>query len=217
VAAPDEADALYGLPLEQFVAERDALAKRLRAEGRRDEAAAVRELGKPTLAAWGVNQAVRARSREAGELWAAGDALAAAQEALLEGRGDARTLRDAARAEQAARRPLVEAARGLLTGRGRSLGESALERVDETLHAAAVDPAARADVAAGRATRELRHVGMGPLGLDVAPPPPAAGGRKATHERARPGEEDAATRRRSRRGEATTGEAPAGAAPAETA
>jgi hypothetical protein len=33
--AADDADALYGLPLEQFVPERDALAKRLRAEKRR--------------------------------------------------------------------------------------------------------------------------------------------------------------------------------------
>lgn len=163
MAAPDEADALYGLPLEEFVAQRDALAKRLRGEGRREEAAAVKELAKPSVAAWGVNQAVRARAREARELWAAGDALAAAQAALLEGRGDAEALREAARAEQDARRPLVEAARGLLTGRGRSLGDAVLERVDETLHAAAVDPGVRADVAAGRAAHEARHVGLGPL------------------------------------------------------
>src|SRR3954464_5375511 len=125
MAAPDEADALYGLPLEEFVAQRDALAKRLRGEGRREEAAAVKELAKPSVAAWGVNQAVRARAREARELWAAGDALAAAQAALLEGRGDAGALREAARAEQDARRPLVEAARGLLTGRGGCAGDAA--------------------------------------------------------------------------------------------
>src|SRR4051812_17300701 len=163
MAAPDEADALYGLPLEEFVAQRDALAKRLRGEGRREEAAAVKELAKPSVAAWGVNQAVRARAREARELWAAGDALAAAQAALLEGRGDAEALREAARAEQDARRPLVEAARGLLTGRGRSLGDPVLERVDETLHAAAVDPGVRADVAAGCAAHGGRRVGLGPL------------------------------------------------------
>ena len=65
MAAPEEADALYGLPLEDFVAERDALAKRLRGEGRREDAQAVKALAKPTVAAWAVNQAVRARPREA--------------------------------------------------------------------------------------------------------------------------------------------------------
>ena len=68
--APDDAiDRLYGLPLEAFVGERDALAKELRAAGRRDEAAAVKALTKPTVAAWAVNQALRTQHKAAGELW----------------------------------------------------------------------------------------------------------------------------------------------------
>jgi hypothetical protein len=55
----DEADELYGLALDAFVPERDALAKRLRADGRRDEANEVKALRKPSVAAWAVNQAVR--------------------------------------------------------------------------------------------------------------------------------------------------------------
>ena len=50
--ATDPIDELYGLPLEDFVAQRDALAKRLRADGDRDAAAAVKKLPKPTRAAW---------------------------------------------------------------------------------------------------------------------------------------------------------------------
>ena len=61
----DAADDLYGLPLDAFVPERDALAKRLRAEGRRDEAAEVKALRKPSVAAWAVNQAVRSQPRAA--------------------------------------------------------------------------------------------------------------------------------------------------------
>ena len=180
VAADDaDVDRLYGLPLERFVAERDALAKALRADGRREDAAAVKALAKPSVAAWAVNQAVRARPAEARALWDAGDALARAQEDLLAGRGDARALRDAARGEQAARGALVDAARGLLNEAGRGLGEDALERADATLHAAAVDQAARADVAAGRAAQERRHAGLGLLGGDEAPPPaPARRGRR---------------------------------------
>ena len=117
-AGDADVDRLFGLPLERFVAERDALAKALRADGRRDEAAAVKALAKPSVAAWAVNQAVRARPAEARALWAAGDALAGAQEDLLAGRGDALALRDAARGEQAARGALVDAARGLLNEAG---------------------------------------------------------------------------------------------------
>ena len=56
---------LYGLPLDRFVAERDALAKQLRGDGRREEADAVKKLPKPTRAAWAVNAAVRAEPERA--------------------------------------------------------------------------------------------------------------------------------------------------------
>ena len=48
----DEVDTLYGLPLDEFVAERDALSKRLRADKRREDANAVKALRKPSVAAW---------------------------------------------------------------------------------------------------------------------------------------------------------------------
>ena len=42
-----EIDRLYGLALEEFTKERDALARRLRADGNRDDAASVAGLRKP--------------------------------------------------------------------------------------------------------------------------------------------------------------------------
>ncbi|HXS45756.1 MAG TPA: hypothetical protein VN751_14105, partial [Solirubrobacteraceae bacterium] len=69
MADDDAVDRLYGLAPGEFVPERDALAKALRADGRRDEAAAVKALAKPTVAAWAVNQAVRSQPRRARELW----------------------------------------------------------------------------------------------------------------------------------------------------
>ena len=92
------ADALYGLPLDAFVPERDALAKRLRAEARRDEADEIKALRKPSVAAWAVNQAVRSQPKAARALWEAGDALIAAQDDLLAGKGDAAGLRPRPRA-----------------------------------------------------------------------------------------------------------------------
>src|SRR4051795_6470048 len=143
-------DELYGLGLDEFVPRREALAKRLRADGRREEAAEVKALRKPSVAAWAVNQAVRSQPKAARALWDAGDALIAAQEDLLAGRGDAAALRAAAEDERSALDELVGAARGLLTGQGTDLGEGTIERVRETLHAAAIEPEAREGVGGGR-------------------------------------------------------------------
>src|SRR5919202_1193584 len=206
--AADDADDLYGLALEAFVPERDALAKRLQAEKRRDEAAEVKALRKPSVAAWAVNQAVRSQPKAARALWDAGDALIAAQDDLLAGRGDAAALRAAADGERGALDALLDAARGLLTSEGRDLGEATLERVRETLHAAAIDPEARAEVAAGRATRELAHAGLGPFGASV-PRAPAARARKAAPDET---EEGAGQRRGAAKGRAAPAKGRAGKA-----
>ena len=65
------ADDLYGLALEQFIPERGALAKALRADKRREEAAAVAALRKPSGAAWAVNQLVRSQLASVQALFAA--------------------------------------------------------------------------------------------------------------------------------------------------
>jgi hypothetical protein len=167
-------DRLYGLPREAFVGERDALAKQLRADGSRDEAAAVKALPKPTVAAWAANQAVRSQKRAARELWKAGDALSAAQDAVLAGKGSGAKLREASERERAAVETLVDAARGLLGASGGDLSEATIERVRETLHAGAIDSDARDEVAAGRAVRERSPQGL--FGADpfAAPAPKRA-------------------------------------------
>ena len=152
---------LYGLPLERFTEERNGLAKELRRSGEREEATRVAGLRKPSVAAWAVNQLIRTQSREVKALYKAGDRLVAVQESLLAGRGDSGALREAADAERAAVDGLVDRARGLLSAGGEELSAARLERVRETLHAAALDKDARAQVSAGCLERELRHVGLG--------------------------------------------------------
>ncbi len=165
-----QVDDLYGLVPERFVPERGALAKALRAQGRRDEAAAVAKLRRPSAAAWVVNQLVRSSGERVDELFAAGDALRAAQADVLGGRGDARALRAAGAREREAVAALVDGARGLAAG----LTEVTLERVADTLHAAALDEASRDAVRAGRLERELRHAGLGlGEGADVLATEPA--------------------------------------------
>src|SRR3954462_6936203 len=89
----DEADELYGLPDAEFTPARDALAKRLRAEKRREDADAVKALRKPSVAAGAINRAVREHGAD--EVLAAGEALRSAHEALLSGDGDATGVREA--------------------------------------------------------------------------------------------------------------------------
>ena len=156
-----EPDDLYGLPLDRFVAERAALAKALRADGRRAESSDVAGMRKPSVAAWAVNQLVRTQSRALQGLFGAGDALGEAQTELLAGRGDGRALRAAGERERAAVERLVDTARGLLTSQGQELSATVVERVADTLHAAALDEGAREHVREGRLERELRHVGLG--------------------------------------------------------
>jgi hypothetical protein len=167
-----DADELYGLPLERFVPERDALAKSLRASGEREEAARVAKLRKPSVAAWAVNQLVRTQRRAVDELLEAGDALAQAHADVVAGTGDGRSLRTAAERERAAVDALVGAARGLLSSEGHELSPAIVDRVADTLHAAALEEQARDQVRHGRLERELRHVGLGAGGLAVAMPAP---------------------------------------------
>jgi hypothetical protein len=193
VTSPGEADALFGLPLERFVSERGALARALRAGRRREEAAAVAALRRPSLAAWAVNQLVRTQPEAVRGLFAAGDAVRAAHADLLAGRGDGRALRAASDDEREAVQGLVQTARGLLSSDGHELSEPMVQRVADTLHAAALDEAAREQVRGGRLERELRHVGLG-LGAAAEAPAPE-GDRRAEHERA--------ARRKAARAEAT--------------
>jgi hypothetical protein len=166
-----DADQLYGLPLERFVPERNALARSLRAAGQREEAANIARLRKPSVAAWAVNQLIRTQGRAVGDLLDAGDGLRQAHADVVSGSGDGRALRGAVERERATVDELIAAARGLLSTDGHDLSAAIIDRVADTLHAAALDPDARDEVRDGRLERELRHVGLGsaPAGTPGAP------------------------------------------------
>ncbi len=112
---------LYGLPLDQFVPERTALARELRKAGtsatRRPR---WRHCSKPSVAAWAVNQLVRTQRKPVAELLEAGDGLRSAQDDVLAGRGDARSLRAAVERERLAVQKLTDAARDCSAQRERS-------------------------------------------------------------------------------------------------
>ncbi len=166
---------LYGLPLDRFVPERAALARALRAGDRRAPAEEVAKLRKPSVAAWAVNQLVRTQRQPVGELFEAGDGLQQAHADVVGGKGDATALREANERERAVVERLLDLARGLLSSQGHELSATTLERVRETLHAAALDPDARVQVADACLVRELRHVGLGEGGVARGRPRAARG------------------------------------------
>src|SRR4051812_36772297 len=75
----ERVDALYALPLDEFVAGRKRLADELKREGAAAEAKSFLGLTKPTLSAWLTNQIVRRVPDLIRELLATTDAVAAAQ------------------------------------------------------------------------------------------------------------------------------------------
>ncbi len=155
---------LYGLPLDEFTQQRNELAKRLKAVGEKDEAARVAKLRKPSTAAWAVNQLVRTQPRRIEALFAAGDQLAKAQS-----QGLADQLREAAAAQREELAAIVGRAEGLLDSEGRPLAGGVLERVSETLRAAAIDHESRAQVEGGCLTRELQFTGLGGFAAGATP------------------------------------------------
>ena len=198
-----DVDELYGLPLDRFTPERNALARELRNLGERERGAEVAALRKPSVAAWAVNQLARTQKRAIGELFEAGDGLRAAQDAVLAGRGDASSLRAAVERERQAVESLIGSAGGLLSWDGQELSPTIIDRVADTLHAAALEDDARALLRDGRLERELRHVGLGMAAGGVTPATESAADRKtaerAVRERAQARAEERVLEREARR------------------
>jgi hypothetical protein len=169
-AVPDldrELDDLYALPLEEFTRTRNDLARRLKRAHQTEAAAEVQGLRKPSLAAWAVNQLVRGEQRLVGALLAAADEVRDAQVRALEGRAAAAEVREATENEREAVRPLVSAARSLL---GERATPTLLERVSQTLRAAALDEEVRPLLEAGRLTEDVQAVGFGSSSLAAVQP-----------------------------------------------
>jgi hypothetical protein len=138
----DEIDRLFELPLDEFTAERNALAKRLKQEGDAEAAEQVRGLAKPSVAAWAVNQLARREPDALRSLLNVAARLRSAQERSLQGERAADELRAAQAEERTVIRELTQRAGELLREGGRPASGATLERVSSILRAAAVsDPA----------------------------------------------------------------------------
>jgi hypothetical protein len=153
--APED---LYGLPLEEFTPARDALARELKAAGRKEEAAEVKSLRKPSLAAWALNRVARDHPEAIEGLRAAGADLREAQEAALS--GDAGRLREAGRALSDEIDRVGGLAAGALRDAGRPASAAQQEKIAGSLRTAAIDDAAGDALARGVLVDELEATGF---------------------------------------------------------
>jgi len=167
----DEAlDELYGAALDEFVAERKRLAKKLGGDDAKDVAA----LKKPNVAAWVLNQLARRERRDVDLLLDAGHRLRQAQAGVLRG-AEKETFEDARRKESDALKRLTKAAERLLRDARGSASASTLAQVDESLRAAAITEEGRELLARGRFTEPLRGSGFDAYtGIDVPKQKPRA-------------------------------------------
>lgn len=171
-AATTVSDVL-GLPLEDFTAARDRLAKDLRKAGDRDVAAAVAALRKPGVHLWAVNQLARRREVAVKRLLSNAADLAAAQQAVLSGAAGAgdRLRRDSSEYQRALDQAVRET-RELLRDATRGAGEETLRRVREVLANAALGLDDRRDeLARGSLTDEPEAPGFGLLAAGPGPLP----------------------------------------------
>lgn len=150
-----EIQQLYAQPLAEFTAARNDLAKRLQKEGKKDDAAEVKSLAKPTASAWAVNRLFEEERERMDALLAAG---AKARDALRHtlAHGEAEALREALQEERKLRDDLRRRA-GKLLGRAT---QAILDRVGTNLDALALSPAAAEASERGWLDRDLDPPGF---------------------------------------------------------
>lgn len=177
------ADELYGLPPGEFIAARDERARRAKAAGGREDAAAIRKLARPTTSAWLVNQLSRGAAEQLSRLFEIAAALQEAQRTLA---GD--RLRELSGERRQVLSDLLPVAARIAAEAGQVASPPVLEEVRATLEAALADQDAREAVRSGRLTKALAYAGLGEVDLTaaLAQVPPAPGRRAAARGGSKP-------------------------------
>jgi hypothetical protein len=184
-------DELFGLPASEFVAAREALARELRAAGRKDAAAEVHALRRPTVVAWSINQIARTHADQLADLVAAGTAVQEAQRLAADGVDT--DLRAASRRRRALLDQLTEAAAALTDNPS---GQRAA--IEATLDGASLDPDLEPALVAGRLTKELpptARFAFGDASIAATPTTREARTAPARRRTPKPARDDLAVRR----------------------
>ena len=210
-----EIDGLFQSSLDEFTAARNALAARLKKEGRAVEAERVKALVKPPAPAWAVNQLYWQDPKSFDTLLAAGERVRRAQTGKLRN-ADLRALLDEKKRLMAA---LMTRATAILSEAGHAASPDAMRRVSATLESLAAWGERDGVPKAGRLTADLAPPGFDTLAelmggklepakvLPFRSPKPPAEDPAAARARAREAVQAAETALRAARREAEQAEA----------
>lgn len=198
----DDIDALFKLPLAEFIGARKTLAALLKKDGHAEEADRVKALAKPSISVWAVNQLYWHHRDEFERLTAAGQRF---RRAHTSRGGKAGELTEALDARREALDHLSELAGSLLRGAGHSPSLETMRRIATTLEAMSAYPALPDDQAAGCLTKDLDPPGFESLAPFIRAVPTT----RRTHETARvsPANKSAGAATKARQTSATVKEA----------
>jgi chromosome segregation ATPase len=155
-------DELYGLTPQEFTPARDAKAAAARNSGDRELAAAIKQLRRPSQAAWLANLLARERPHRVDELLDLGERLRNAQRRLA-----GEELKELARQGHRVVVDLVRDAERLAVSAGQSPGPASLRQLQETLDAALADSESGRALRAGRLAAALSYAGLGAVADDA--------------------------------------------------
>lgn len=154
----DEVDDLFRLPLAEFIDARNALAKRLKASGRADDANLVKTLAKPSVSAWTVNQLYWNHRVAFDRLVAAGQRFHKAQTSTAAGK--LTDLRGSLDARREALTRLSELAESVLSDAGHNASPDTIRRVTTTLEAISAHASASDGPTLGRLSQDVDPPGF---------------------------------------------------------
>jgi len=145
---------LYAVPLKEFTSARNAKAAALKAAGHGSEAQALRRLGRPSVSLWTTNQLARLVPKQVGHFI---DLVLEARRRQLT---EPRAIAEAMKAQRTELMALTNRAAEAMTKAGYRASPVALERISNTLLAAAVDRQLSEALRHGRLTAELSAPGF---------------------------------------------------------
>jgi hypothetical protein len=143
----DVLDEVLATPPKAFVEARNAAAKQLREDGRLDAANAIKGLPRPPVSLWALN---RLAHQEPSLI----ETFLGAADQLRDAHGSGGDIRAATAPERAAEARVAAAAAELARAEGLNVTEDVVERVRQTMRAAAAGAEIASDLRAGRLLRE---------------------------------------------------------------
>jgi hypothetical protein len=153
----EDINSLFDLPLAQFTAARNALATRLKNDGRAGDAERVKSLAKPSVSAWAVNQLYWKHRDAFDALIAAGNQLRSAHALQLANK--AADTRGPSAARREALESLLHRVDTVLRESGHSPTPEVMRRISTTLEALSANVSI-AGVAPGRLTADVDPPGF---------------------------------------------------------